>query len=116
RARDLVPHLRLVAQRKECLATAGSRAGARDREDLLLGHERTLSALRRPRERAVAADVAAERGQRDEDLRRVGDERSGPQSPRLCKQLVERRGEQLLPRSILACDVTSAAPQGISRA
>ena len=60
-ARDLVAELGLVAEREERLAAAGRRAGARDREHLVLGHERALAAPRRPRERAVAADVAAER-------------------------------------------------------
>ena len=94
-ARDLVAQLRLVAEREERLAAAGRGAGARDREHLLLGHERPLAAPRRPRERAVAADVAAERRQRDEDLRRVRDERAGAQAARLGEQLLERRGEQV---------------------
>ena len=77
--RDLVAQLRLVAEREERLRAAGRRAGARDREHLGLGQVRPLAAPWRARERAVAADVAAERRQRDEDLRRVGDE---PASPR----------------------------------
>ena len=76
-ARDLVAQLGLVAEREERLAATGRGAGARDREHLVLGQVRALAAARRPRERAVAADVAAERRQRDEDLRRVGDERPG---------------------------------------
>ena len=94
-ARDLVAQLGLVPEREERLATARSRAGARDRQHLVLGHERALAAPRRPRERAVAADVSAERRQRDEDLRRVRDERAGPQTPGLREQLVERRGEEI---------------------
>ena len=94
-ARDLVAQLGLVAEREERLAAAGGCACARDREHFFLRHERALAAPRRPREGAVAADVAAERRQRDEDLRRVGDERSGAQSPRLHEQLLERRGEKV---------------------
>ena len=76
-ARHLVAQLGLVAEREERFAAARGGAGARDREHLLLGHERALAAPGRPRERAVAADVAAERRQRDEDLRRVRDEGPG---------------------------------------
>ena len=90
-ARDLVAQLGLVAEREERLAAARRRTRARDREHLLLGHERALAAPRRPRERAVAADVAAERRQRDEDLRRVRDERAWPQRACLREQLLERR-------------------------
>ena len=90
-ARDLVAQLGLVAEREERFAAAGRGAGARDREHLVLGHERALAAPGRPRERAVAADVAAQRRQRDEDLRRVRDERAAPQPPRLGEKLLERR-------------------------
>ena len=96
-ARDLVAQLRLVAEREERLRAAGRRAGARDREHLVLGQVRALAAARRPGERAVAADVAAERRQRDEDLGRVGDE-PAPAAPlaRRREQVVERRVEQRL--------------------
>ena len=94
-ARDLVAQLRLVAEREERLVAAGRRARARDREHLLLGHERALAASRRPRERAVAAHVAAERRERDEDLRRVRDERPRSQTTRLREQLLERCGEKV---------------------
>ena len=73
-ARDPVAQLGLVAEREERLVATGRGAGPRDREHLLERHERPLAAPRRPCERAVAADVAAERRQRDEHLRRVGDE------------------------------------------
>src|SRR5256885_1646282 len=43
------------------------------RKPLVLAHVRTLPAPGRPRKRAVAADVAAELGQWDKDLRRVRD-------------------------------------------
>ena len=66
---DLVAQLGLVSEREERLAATGRRPRPRDREHLVLGHERSLAATRRSRERAVAADVAAERRQRDEDLR-----------------------------------------------
>ena len=94
-ARDLVAQLRLVAEREERFVAAGRRSGARDREHLLLGHERALAAPRRPRERAVAAHVTTERRERDEDLRRVRDERPRPQTTRLREQLLERCGEKV---------------------
>ncbi len=73
-ARGAVAALRLVAEREQRLAAAGRGAGARDVEHLVRGHVRTLAPARRRGERAVVADVAAELRQRDEDLRRVGDE------------------------------------------
>ena len=94
-ARDLVAELGLVAEREQRLAAAGGRAGARDLEHLLLGQVGPLSAPRRPGEGAVAADVAAERRQRQEHLRRVGDERPGAQAPGLGEQVVERRREEV---------------------
>ncbi len=94
-ARGLVAELGLVAEREERLAAAGGSASARDLQHLFLGHERPLAAPRRACERAVAADVAAERRQRDEDLRRVGDERPATQSPGLLEQLPERRSEKV---------------------
>ncbi len=125
-ARDLVPQLGLVAECEERLAAARRRTGARDREDVVLRHERTLAAPRRTRERAVPADVAAERRERDEDLRRVSDERASAQPPRLGEEFVERGREQLLHRVIVSRtarpawnparprDVTSAALRAIS--
>ena len=97
-ARDLVAQLGLVAEREERLAAARGGTGARDREHLLLGHERALAAPGRPRERAVAADVAAERRQRDEDLRRVRDEGAWPQASSLGEKLLERRRSAARPR------------------
>ena len=94
-ARDLVAELGLVAEREERLGAPCRRARPRDREHLLLGQEGTLAAARRPREGAVAADVAAERRQRDEDLGRVGDEpAAAPPLARRREQFVERRFEQ----------------------
>ena len=81
-ARDAVAELRLVAEREERLVTAGGRARAGDREHLVLGQVRALAAAGRVRERAVVADVPAELRQRDEDLRREGDE---PPVPGLSK-------------------------------
>ena len=91
-ARDLVAQLGLVAEREERLAASRRRARPRDREHLVLGHERAFAATRWARERAVAADVATERRQRDEHLRRVRDERSRAEPPGLREQLLERRG------------------------
>ena len=125
-ARDLVAQLRLVAEREERLAAAGGGARARDREHLLLRHERALAAPRRTRERAVAADVAAERRQRDEDLRRVRDERAAAQAASLGEQLLERRGRAARSRGYRLTpvpphvepgdrdDVTSSALRAIS--
>ncbi len=98
-ARHLVTQLRLVAEREQRLGAAGRRPCSCDREHLALGQERALAAPRRPGERAVPADVAAERRQRDEDLRRVGDaSRVGSlatESPSLGHELVERRVEKV---------------------
>ncbi len=75
-ARRAVAQLGLVAEREEGLAAAGLLARAREREHLVDRQVGPLAAARRPRERAVVADVAAELRQRDEDLRAVGHERS----------------------------------------
>src|SRR5207248_3801108 len=56
-----------------------------------------LAAPRRAGEGAVVADVPAERGERDEHLRRVGHEHAVPrlpQPPRLGAELVQGRMEQ----------------------
>ena len=103
-SRDLVAELRLVAEREQRLGAPGRGAGARDPEHLLLGQVRALAAARRPRERAVAADVAAERRQRDEDLRRVRDEAvAAAARARGRQQVLERCGEEVRavhPRSL----------------
>ena len=71
-------------------------------EHLVLGQEGALAPARRPREGAVAADVAAERRQRDEDLGRVGDEpAAAPPLARRREQFVERRFEQRVHRQTL---------------
>ena len=73
-ARRPVAELGLVPEREERLVAAGLGALARDGEHLVGAHVGALAAARGLRERAVVADVAAELRQRDEDLRRVGDE------------------------------------------
>ena len=96
--RDAVAGLGPVAEREERLGAASVRPGSGDREHLVLGQIGALAAPRRPRERAIAADVAAERRQRDEDLRRVRDERPGAlrtKTPRLGHEVGERRAEKL---------------------
>ena len=103
--RGLVAKLRLVAEGEERLAAAGRRPGAGDGEHLVLGHVRTLAALRRPGERAVTADIAAERGQRDEDLGRVRDESArvaGGAPPRAARRAAwstDRRRRSCSPRA-----------------
>ena len=105
-ARHLVAQLGLVAEREERFAAARGGTGARDREHLLLGHERALAAPGRPRERAVAADVAAERRQRDEDLRRVRHEGAWcagveprREAPRAARSAARPRGYRVTPVS-----------------
>ena len=73
-ASDPVAQLGLVAEGEQRLRAArrGSRPG--DLEHLVDRQEGSLAAARRPRERAVAADIAAQRRQRNEDLGRVRDE------------------------------------------
>src|SRR5262249_5939577 len=80
---------------EERLAAARLLPGPRDREHLVLAQERALASSRRARERAVAADVATQRRQRNEHLRRGRDEPSGPQSARLREPLLERRGAEV---------------------
>ncbi len=94
-ARDLVAQLGLVAEREERLPAARSRTGAGNAEHLLLGHERPLTAPRWAGKRAVAAHVAAQRRQRDEDLRRVRDEAPRPQLARLGQELLQRSGDEI---------------------
>ncbi len=79
-ARDAVASLGTVAQGEERLGATCFLPRAGDREHLVLGEVGGLAAPRRPGERAVPADVAAERCQRDEDLRGVRDERPGPRA------------------------------------
>ncbi len=94
-----VAQLRLVAEREEGLLAAGGRAGTGNGEDLVL-HEVGRAARTRPLGKgAVMADVAAELGERDEDLARIGDEpRMGgiAQRRRLRHQRRQRQGQGAL--------------------
>ena len=94
-ARSPVAQLRLVAQGEERLAATGALARACHLEHLVEAQVGTLAPARRPRERAVVTDVAAELRQRDEDLRAVGDERP-------CARLAHgaRLGHQFVERAI----------------
>ncbi len=113
-ARNAVAELRLVAEREEGLATAGGGARASYLEHLVELHEGPLAAPRGPREGAVAADVAAQLRQRDEDLRRVGDERPGEVRAALAgepAEVLERRPE----KRVVVYAVTSAGASKRSR-
>ncbi len=94
-ARHLVAQLGLVPEREERLGAARTGSLVGDREHLVLGQERALPAPRWPRERAVAAHVAAERRQWDEDLRRVRDQRAASKAARLGHEVVEGRREDV---------------------
>jgi hypothetical protein len=98
-ARDAIAQLRLVPEREQRLVATRLGSRSRDVEHLLFRQERPLPAPRRPSERAVAADVAAQLRQRDENLRRVRDECAVPVStnpPRLRAEILERCPEQLV--------------------
>ena len=71
--RHFVAQLGPLAQGEEGLVAAGARTLPGDREDLVGRHVRLLEARGRLGERAVAALVAAQHGERDEDLRGEGD-------------------------------------------
>ena len=77
-AHDAIAQLWFVAEREERLAAACARTRPRDSEHIVDRHERALATTWWPRERAVMAYVAAELRERDEDLRRVRDERPVP--------------------------------------
>ncbi len=94
--RRLVSQLRLVAEREQSLAAARRGSGASHLQHFLLGHVRPLAAPRRPREGAVVADIPAELRQRDEDLRRIGDDRGATKCARLGAELFGRRREEFL--------------------
>ena len=94
-AGDLVAELGLVTEGEQRLATARRRSRTRDLEHLLLGHEGPLATPWWPRKRAVAADVAAERRQRDEDLRGVRDDGRASTGSCLLEEVVERDVEEL---------------------
>ena len=90
-ARGPVAQLGLVAEREERLVAAGVAALHGDREHLVGRHVAALAAARRPRERAVVADVAAEVRERDEDLGRERHERPWRALAGALAQLGERR-------------------------
>ena len=73
---DGIARLGALAQREQGLVTAGRGARTRDRENLVGCEIWRLDARRRLGERAVAAPVAAQLGQRDEDLGGVCDPRA----------------------------------------
>ena len=93
--RDAVAQLGLVAEREQRLRAAGGRSRASDLEHLVDGEEGALTAARRARERAVAADIAAQRRQRYEHLGRVRDESPVAQRPRLGHEVGKGRAEDL---------------------
>ena len=72
-ARGPVAELGLVAEGEERLATAGLGPLACDLDGLVDREVGAFAPLRRPRERAVVAHVAAQHRERDEDLGRVRD-------------------------------------------
>src|SRR5256885_6696108 len=69
-----VTQLGLVAEGEQRFAAAGRCAGASDVEDLVDAQVCPLASARRAGEGAVVTDVAAELRQRDEDLRRIGEQ------------------------------------------
>src|SRR5437773_5629023 len=90
--------LRLIAEGEERLLRAEPAAGLRERDDLVgcQGPRAGLAWI--PAERAVAAVVAAQRGERHEDLRRERHRASSAPVAHLRgarEELVERRGRRL---------------------
>ena len=94
-ARDAIAQLGLVAEGEQRLRAARGRSRPGDLEHLVDREEGALAAARRSRERAVAADIAAQRRQRDEDLGRVRDEAPVAQRPRLGHEVGKGRAEDL---------------------
>ena len=96
-----VAQLGPLAQREQRLVAAGAGSGRRDRDDLFRREIRGLYVRRRLGERAVAAFVAAQHGERDEDLGRIGDaiaETRVTNRTRLSHEVVERPLQQLARR------------------
>ena len=91
-ARRAVAQLGLVAEREQRLLAAGRGARARDRQHLVGREIGARVAARRLREGAVVAGVAAELGERDEHLARIGDARAVAWS-RSAAAAVHQRGE-----------------------
>ncbi len=77
-ARRGIAQFGLVAQCEQRLMAAGAGTGAGDRQHLVGVEIGGLAATRRMGEGAVMADVAAQLGQRDEDLARIGHEAAMP--------------------------------------
>jgi len=95
----LVALLRCLTQREERLVAPHASPILGNAQHLLGREVRRLQAGRRLSERAVAALVAAEHGERNEHLRRVRDACAVgvvAHNPRPRQQLVERGGEQFL--------------------
>jgi hypothetical protein len=80
-ARRCITQFGLVAQREQGLVAAGRRAGAGYGQNLVRAEVGRGEFLRRLREGAVVAHVAAQLGQRDEHLGRVADSRPVPLVP-----------------------------------
>ena len=70
--------LRPVTEREQGLLTARPRAGASNLQDFHLRQVGRASSARRPRERAVVADVATKLRERDEHLARIAHARAEP--------------------------------------
>ena len=97
-ARHRVAELRPLAQREERLMATRLAPGPGDGEDLLGGEIRRVQAGRRLGEGAVAAAVAAQHGERDEDLGGEGDPpavRAVAHRPGQHGQIFERRVEEV---------------------
>ena len=75
-ARDAVTQLRLVAEREQRFCTTGCRARACYRQHLVTCEVAALAMSRRFGKRAIGAHVAAEAGQRNENLAGIADQRS----------------------------------------
>ena len=109
-ARGLVAQLGLVAQREQRFGATCGRAGARDGEHLVGREVDGLARARHFRERAVVTDVAAELGEGNEDLARIGDQpavRGIAQGRGFCYQFGQRRVE---PPPRLSTAVISSSP------
>ena len=106
-ARGAIAQLRLVAEREQRLLASGVAAGARDRQDLLARQKCRLARARRMREGAVMANVPAKFRQRNENLARIGDDRTmgaiaaatGGEQQRIELAQVDKR-TGLLPRQV----------------
>jgi hypothetical protein len=93
-----IAQLRLVAEREQRLTATRRGPGTCNGEHLVDREVRTLAPTRRPRERAVVADVPAQLRERDEDLGRERDETAVPlvaERTSLGAEFLERPVEQL---------------------